>query len=80
MDGEEALALLRDEDNLPDAILLDVMMPGMSGYDVRTGLGVPSIFQGLGFDQGLPDVMMLGISRYKAGRVCWRYMCSRIWR
>jgi adenylate cyclase len=30
--GEEALALIRDR--MPDLILLDVLMPGMSGYDV----------------------------------------------
>ncbi|GAX76781.1 hypothetical protein CEUSTIGMA_g4227.t1 [Chlamydomonas eustigma] len=34
MDGQEALDLLKSEDRLPDVILLDVMMPGMSGYDV----------------------------------------------
>ena len=35
MDGQEALELLQDEADLPDVILLDVMMPGMSGYEVR---------------------------------------------
>lgn len=34
MDGMEALALLETMDELPDIILLDVMMPGMSGYEV----------------------------------------------
>ena len=34
MDGQEALELLQDEADLPDVILLDVMMPGMSGYEV----------------------------------------------
>ena len=31
-DGEEGLALLADEK--PDLLLLDVMMPGMNGFDV----------------------------------------------
>ena len=34
MDGEEALSFLEKEEDLPDIILLDVMMPGMSGYQV----------------------------------------------
>ena len=37
MDGQEALELLQDEADLPDVILLDVMMPGMSGYEVGKG-------------------------------------------
>lgn len=34
MDGQEALQVLTSEERLPDVILLDVMMPGMSGYEV----------------------------------------------
>ena len=36
-DGERALEMIKDmhtSDTLPDAILLDVMMPGLSGFDV----------------------------------------------
>ena len=33
MDGPEALQLIEDE-GMPDIVLLDVMMPGMSGYEV----------------------------------------------
>jgi DNA-binding response OmpR family regulator len=33
-DGEEAMALLRDE--LPDLIILDIMMPKVDGYEVCT--------------------------------------------
>ena len=31
--GEEALSLLENEENQPDLILLDIMLPGMSGLD-----------------------------------------------
>ena len=34
MDGVEALEVLESSDQLPDLILLDVMMPRMSGYEV----------------------------------------------
>ena len=40
MDGEEALDFLAKEVDLPDIILLDVMMPGMSGYQVFAGFEV----------------------------------------
>ena len=41
MNGEEALSILEEESNMPDVILLDVMMPGMSGYDVRASVVHP---------------------------------------
>lgn len=36
MDGQSALDLLASRDYLPDLILLDVMMPGMSGYEASS--------------------------------------------
>lgn len=39
MDGMEALEILEDHSDLPDVILLDVMMPGMTGYEVKGGAG-----------------------------------------
>ena len=36
MDGEEALEYLQKAQVLPDLILLDVMMPAMSGFEVGT--------------------------------------------
>lgn len=44
MDGERAIEYLRSAVELPDLVLLDVMMPGLSGFDVckfvRKELGV----------------------------------------
>lgn len=34
-DGEEALRVLRGEARLPSLVLLDLMMPGMNGWDFR---------------------------------------------
>jgi CheY-like chemotaxis protein len=35
MDGHEALQFLAEAEFIPDIILLDVMMPGINGYEVR---------------------------------------------
>jgi CheY-like chemotaxis protein len=35
MDGMEALAYLESCDTIPDLILLDIMMPGLNGYQVQ---------------------------------------------
>jgi CheY-like chemotaxis protein len=37
-DGREALAVLADRRHLPCVIVLDLMMPGMNGFDLRARL------------------------------------------
>ena len=37
MDGFSALQLVEQREYLPDLILLDVMMPGTSGYVIQSG-------------------------------------------
>ena len=37
-DGRKAIQLLQDGKNLPDIILLDIVMPGMSGIEVAKWL------------------------------------------
>jgi CheY-like chemotaxis protein len=37
-DGDEALAWLRSAETLPDLVLLDINMPGLSGFDVLEAL------------------------------------------
>jgi CheY-like chemotaxis protein len=41
MDGDDALEYLDNAPLLPDLILLDVMMPGMNGYEVRYTKALP---------------------------------------
>lgn len=47
MNGHEALAVLEQATALPDLVLLDCMMPGMSGYSVcqymRSRYGAPMV-------------------------------------
>jgi len=45
-DGEEALKMARDE--RPDVVILDVMMPGMSGWEVCRGLRDEPSLAGVG--------------------------------
>jgi DNA-binding response OmpR family regulator len=44
-DGEEAIALARRE--LPDLILLDAMMPGLSGFEVLRRLKLDAALRGI---------------------------------
>lgn len=75
--GEKALRIL-ESDPLPDLILLDIMMPGLSGYEVAERLkssprtcGIPIIFltamatiedEILGFEMGAVDYITKPIS------------------
>ena len=38
MDGQQALSLIRRRNVLPDIVLLDVTMPGQSGFEVCSKL------------------------------------------
>lgn len=58
MDGEAAIRYLQEAPCLPDLMLLDMMMPGLSGIDVaiyvRTRLGIPTA--------DLPIIMVSALS------------------
>jgi CheY-like chemotaxis protein len=41
-DGAEALSLLRDDELVPCVILLDLMMPGMNGFQMMQALAADS--------------------------------------
>lgn len=44
--GEELLALLRKKEVVPDAILLDVIMPGMTGFETLEALRKEHLAEG----------------------------------
>jgi CheY-like chemotaxis protein len=58
-DGEEALRVLRSQPSLPSLVLLDLMMPGMNGWDFREQqAGDPALSQ-------LPVAVMSGAGRIR---------------
>lgn len=60
-DGEEALRLAREK--LPDLILLDMLLPKMSGPDVLAALQKENL------TKGIPVVVMTGMSQKNAERL-----------
>jgi len=60
-DGEEALRLAREK--LPDLILLDMLLPKMSGPDVLAALQKESL------TKAIPVVVMTGMSQKNAERL-----------
>jgi CheY-like chemotaxis protein len=60
-DGEEGLRLARE--NLPDLILLDIMLPKLSGPDVLRALKLDPA------TAAIPVVVMSGLSQKNAGRL-----------
>ncbi len=60
-DGEEALLLAREK--LPDLILLDMLLPKMSGPDVLKALKEDAL------TKGIPVVVMTGMSQKNAARL-----------
>jgi CheY-like chemotaxis protein len=43
-DGEEAITILRGQREQPCVILLDLMMPGMNGFELRAELAADPVF------------------------------------
>ncbi|OWF66889.1 two-component system response regulator [Polynucleobacter hirudinilacicola] len=84
-DGEKALAIARGP-STPDLILLDVMMPGMSGYDVCRLLksdpltqNVPIIFlTALSSDQDESEGLEIGGADYVTKPVNPRVLLARV--
>lgn len=68
--GEEGIRIARIED--PDVILLDIIMPGMSGYDVLTHIKndvqlkhIPVIvFSNLALEKDIEKAMKLGATDF----------------
>jgi CheY-like chemotaxis protein len=60
-DGEEALRTAREK--LPDLILLDMLLPKMSGPEVLTALKRDPV------TKGIPVVVMTGLSQKNAARL-----------
>lgn len=84
-DGEKALAIARGP-STPDLILLDVMMPGMSGYDVCRLLksdpltqNIPIIFlTALSSDQDESEGLEIGGADYVTKPVNPRVLLARV--
>jgi DNA-binding response OmpR family regulator len=55
-DGHQALAYLRD--NVPDLIVLDIMLPGVDGLSITRQLRDPAGYAGLSVDDSIPIIML----------------------
>jgi DNA-binding response OmpR family regulator len=55
-DGHQALAYLRD--NVPDLIVLDIMLPGVDGLSITRQLRDPAGYAGLSVDGSIPIIML----------------------
>ncbi len=82
-DGESGLALAQREDSALDLVLLDIMLPGMNGFQVlrqlRTTSDVPVLMlSARGEEQDKVDGLELGADDYVVKPFALRELLSRI--
>lgn len=83
-DGDEALAAIRSE--RPDLVLLDVMMPGRSGFDVCQAVRADETLAGVkivlltakGRDTDIAKGMALGATEYMTKPFSTKELAARV--